>query len=133
MIKVEAINGAPSQMPIEFTGSHFDGEYFYFFESEAEKDTFYNSLNTWNKEAHLQEINALHSEEFKRRYLALKYEDGWDVHLYAERPELGFQEEAQELLKYWTDGWDAIEAYGETVTEENFIDPQTFVDNLENI
>lgn len=84
----------------------------------------------WSKEAHLAEINTLHSEEFKRRYLALKYEDGWDVHLYAERPELGFQEEAQELLKYWTDGFAAIIAYGETVTENNFIKPLDFVNGL---
>lgn len=33
---------------------------------------------------------------------------------------------------YWWDGWDAIEAYGETVTEQNMIDPIQFVNNLEN-
>jgi hypothetical protein len=132
MIKVEAINGAPSQTPIEFTGSHFDGEYFYFFESEAEKDTFYNSLNVWNKEAHIAEINALHKAEFERRYKALDYEAEWDVVLYAEKPELGYQEEANTLLNYWTSGWDAIKAYSETVTEETAEDPQIFVNNIEN-
>jgi hypothetical protein len=84
----------------------------------------------WNKEAHIAEINALHSQEFKRRYLALDYEDGWDVHLYAKSSELGFQEEAQELLKYWTDGFAAIIAYGETVTEETAQDPIVFVSSI---
>ena len=72
----------------------------------------------WSKEQHIAEINAQHSEEFKRRYTALKYEDGWDVFLYAEKPELGFQEEAKELIKYWTDGFASILEYAETVTED---------------
>jgi hypothetical protein len=133
MIKVEAINGAPSQMPIEFTGSHFDGEYFYFFESEAEKDTFYNSLNTWSKEAHLAEINALHEAEFERRWLAAGYKTEEELSRAVGNPKNKFHAEAMLIDDYWWDGWDAIEAYGETVTEQNFIDPQTFVDNLENI
>ena len=133
MIKVEAINGAPSQTPIEFTGSHFDGEYFYFFESEAEKDTFYNSLNTWNKEAHIAEINALHEEEFKRRLFNADYVAEWELNAVLADSENEYFDEAILIINYWWNGGDAIKAYSETVTEENFIDPQTFVDNLENI
>jgi len=133
MIKVEAINGAPSQTPIEFTGSHFDGEYFYFFESEAEKDTFYNSLNTWNKEAHIAEINALHEAEFKRRLFNADYVAEWELNAVLADSENEYFDEAILIINYWWNGWDAIKAYSETVTEENFIDPQTFVDNLENI
>ena len=133
MIKVEAINGAPSQMPIEFTGSHFDGEYFYFFESEAEKDTFYNSLNTWNKEAHIAEINALHEEEFKRRLFNADYVAEWELNAVLADSENEYFDEAILIINYWWNGWDAIKAYSETVTEETSQDPQTFVDNLENI
>jgi hypothetical protein len=130
MIKVEAINGAPSQTPIEFTGSHFDGEYFYFFESEAEKDTFYNSLNTWNKEAHIAEINTLHEAEFKRRLFNADYVAEWELSAVLADSENEYFDEAILIINYWWNGWDAIKAYSETVTEENFIDPQTFVDNL---
>lgn len=130
MIKVEAINGAPSQTPIEFTGSHFDGEYFYFFESEAEKDTFYNSLNTWNKEAHLAEINALHEEEFKRRLFNADYVAEWELNAVLADSENEYFDEAILIINYWWNGWDAIKAYSETVTEETAQDPQTFVDNL---
>ena len=133
MIKVEAINGAPSQTPIEFTGSHFDGEYFYFFESEAEKDTFYNSLNVWNKEAHIAEINALHEQEFKRRLFNADYVAEWELNAVLADSENEYFDEAILIINYWWNGWDAIKVYSETVTEENFIDPQTFVDNLENI
>jgi len=133
MIKVEAINGAPSQTPIEFTGSHFDGEYFYFFESEAEKDTFYNSLNTWNKEAHIAEINALHEAEFERKWMEADYKTEQELGRALANPLNEYHEEAKSIDAYWWNGWDAIKAYSETVTEENFIDPQTFVDNLENI
>jgi hypothetical protein len=132
MIKVEAINGAPSQTPIEFTGSHFDGEYFYFFESEAEKDTFYNSLNVWNKEVHIAEINALHEEEFKRRLFNADYVGEWELNAVLADSENEYFDEAVLIINYWWNGWDAIKAYSETVTEENFIDPQTFVNNIEN-
>jgi hypothetical protein len=102
-----------------------------YFESQEELDAYLDTLpKVWSKEAHIAEINALHSQEFKRRYLALDYEDGWDVHLYAKSSELGFQEEAQELLKYWTDGFAAIIAYGETVTEETAQDPIVFVSSI---
>jgi hypothetical protein len=47
--------------------------------SQSEFDAYIVATTVWSKEQHLAEINALHSEEFKRRYLALDYEDGWDV------------------------------------------------------
>ena len=130
MIKVLSINGVPETTPSNFFGSHFDGEHFYFFESEEEKISFHASINTWSKEAHLAEINALHKTEFERRYKALDYEAEWDVVFYSERPELGYKEEADGLLAYWANGWTAIKAYSETVTENNFIEPLDFVNDL---
>lgn len=50
MITVQAIivNGAfsPEIIPSDLTfGSHFDGEVFTYFESQEEKEEFYNNLN----------------------------------------------------------------------------------------
>ena len=87
----------------------------------------------WNKEAHIAEINALHEEEFKRRLLAAEYVGEWELSAVLADSENEYFDEAILIINYWWNGWDAIKAYSETVTEENFIDPQTFVDNLENI
>ena len=87
-------------------------------------------LNQWNKEAHIAEINALHEEEFKRRLLAAEYVGEWELNAVLADSENEYFDEAVLIINYWWNGWDAIKAYSETVTEENFIDPQTFVDNL---
>ena len=39
-------------------------------------------------------------------------------------------DEAVLIINYWWNGWDAIKAYSETVTEENSIDPIQFVNDL---
>jgi hypothetical protein len=99
--------------------------------TELEIQEFEQSrITAWSKEAHIGEINALHKAEFERRYKALDYEAEWDVVLYAEKSELGYQEEANALLNYWTSGWDAIKIYDETVNENNFIEPIQFVNGL---
>jgi len=131
MIKVEAINGAPSITPTEFIGSHFDGEYFYFFESEEDKDTFYASLpKVWSKEAHIAEINALHEAEFDRRWRSADYVGRWEVVDVARDASNEYHEEAKALMSYWWNGWAAIKAYSETVAENNFIEPLDFVNAL---
>ena len=134
VINAIAIDGgfAPETIPSSFVGSLFDGTNFIYFETAQEQIDYLASLQVWSKEAHLAEINALHKAEFQRRYIALDYEDGWDIVLYSQRPELGYQEEANQLLEYWTNGWDIIKTYSETVTEQNMIDPIQFVNNLEN-
>ena len=130
MIKVLSINGVPEITPDKLFGSHFDGEHFYFFESEEEKTIFYASINTWSKEAHLAEINALHEAEYKRRLEAANYVNGWEVVACASDPLNEYNAEAKGLLAYWFDGWSATEAYGETVTENNFTEPLDFVNAL---
>ena len=98
--------------------------------TQDELDALKAEAVKWNKESHLAEINILHKEEFERRYKAHDYDAEWDVVLYAEKPELGYQEEANALLDYWTNGWDAIKAYGETVTEANAKTPEEFLATL---
>lgn len=86
----------------------------------------------WSKESHLAEINALHEAEFERRWLAAGYKTEEELSRAIGNPKNKFHAEAMLIDDYWWDGWDAIEAYGETVTEQNMIDPIQFVNNLEN-
>lgn len=98
--------------------------------SEEELIALKDKANAWSKESHLAEINALHEEEFKRRLLAAEYVGEWELNAVLADSENEYFDEAVLIINYWWNGWDAIKAYSETVTEENFIDPQTFVDNL---
>ena len=84
----------------------------------------------WSKEAHITEINALHEAEFERRWLALGYKTEQELSRAIGNPKNKFHAEAMLIDDYWWDGWDAIEVYGETVTENNFIDPLDFVNGL---
>jgi hypothetical protein len=98
--------------------------------SEAELTELKAKANAWNKEAHIAEINALHEAEFKRRLFNADYVAEWELNAVLADSENEYFDEAILIINYWWNGWDAIKAYSETVTEENFIDPQTFVDNL---
>lgn len=44
MIKVKNINGIPESIPKKYFGSHSDSDFFYFFESDLEANTFRDSL-----------------------------------------------------------------------------------------
>ena len=98
--------------------------------SEEELIALKDKANAWNKEAHIAQINALHDEEFKRRLFNAEYVGEWELNAVLADSENEYFDEAILIINYWWNGWDAIKAYSETVTEENFIDPQTFVDNL---
>jgi hypothetical protein len=98
--------------------------------SEEELIALKDKANAWNKEAHIAQINALHEEEFKRRLFNADYVGEWELNAVLADSENEYIDEAIMIINYWWNGWDAIKAYSETVTEENFIDPQTFVDNL---
>ena len=98
--------------------------------SEEELIALKDKANAWNKEAHIAQINALHDEEFKRRLFNADYVGEWELSAVLADSENEYFDEAILIINYWWNGWDAIKAYSETVTEENFIDPQTFVDNL---
>jgi len=101
--------------------------------TDEEYQLLIDAANAWSKEVHVAEINALHEEEFKRRLFNADYVAEWELNAVLSDSENEYFDEAVLIINYWWNGWDAIKAYSETVTEENFIDPQTFVDNLENI
>ena len=134
MIVVTAIetNGgfAPETIPSNFVGSLFDGTNFIYFETAQEQIDYLASLQVWNKEAHIAEINALHEAEFKRRLTDADYVAEWELNAVLADSESEYFDEAVLIINYWWNGWDAIKAYTETVTEETAQDPQTFVDNL---
>lgn len=92
---------------------------------------FYDAQpKVWSKEAHLAEINALHKSEFDRKWLELEYDGRWEVVDAARDASNEYHEEAKALMAYWWNGWDAIKAYSETLTENNFIEPLDFVNGL---
>ena len=121
---------APETIPMNVVGGLFDGSKFIYFQSEEEKTDYLASLQVWNKEAHLAEINALHEAEFKRRLTDAEYVGEWELSAVLADSENEYFDEAILIINYWWNGWDAIKAYSETVTEETAQDPQTFVDNL---
>lgn len=99
--------------------------------SQQEFDDYINALpKVWDKEAHIAEINALHSAEYDRRWLALGYEDRTEVATAMANPNCGYQQEAIVLNNYWWAGWNAIEDYAETVTEETAQDPIVFISSI---
>lgn len=98
--------------------------------SDNDLNALIEASNVWSKESHIAEINALHEEEFKRRLFNADYVGEWELSAVLADSENEYFDEAVLIINYWWNGWDAIKAYSETVTEENFIDPQTFVDNL---
>jgi len=73
---------------------------------------------TWSKEQHLAEINALHEAEFDRRWRSTDYVGRWEVASAANDESNPYNSEAKAIMDYWWNGWSAIKAYGETVTEQ---------------
>ena len=98
--------------------------------TDEEYQLIIDAANAWSKEAHLAEINALHEAEYKRRLEAANYVNGWEVVACASDENNEYNAEAKGLLAYWFDGWNAIETYAQTVTENNFIEPLEFVNGL---
>jgi hypothetical protein len=98
--------------------------------TQEEFDVLKAEAVKWSKEAHIAEINALHEAEYKRRLEAANYVNGWEVVACASDENNEYNVEAKILLAYWFDGWNAIETYTETVTENNFIEPIQFVNGL---
>ena len=98
--------------------------------SEDELIALKDKANAWSKESHIAQINALHEEEFKRRLFNADYVGEWELSAVLADSENEYFDEAILIINYWWNGWDAIKAYSETVTEENFIDPIQFVNDL---
>ncbi len=87
-------------------------------------------ITAWSKEAHLAEINALHEAEFNKRLTDADYVGRWELNAVLADPTNEYYNEAKTIIAYWWDGWEAIKVYGETINENNFIEPIQFVNGL---
>ena len=95
--------------------------------SQVEFDAYITATTVWSKEAHLQEINALHKEEFLKRIALAGYEDREEFNATLADARSQWHEEAKAINTYWLNGEIAIDNYAETVTEETAQDPISFV------
>lgn len=108
-----------------------NGSQILYFDDAISLENYLLSLpSLWDKQAHIAEINALHEEEFRRRLFDAEYVGEWELSAVLADSENEYYDEAILIINYWWNGWDAIKAYSETVTEENFIDPIQFVNDL---
>ena len=87
-------------------------------------------VSSWSKEAHLAEINALHEAEFERRWMAAGYKTEEELSRAIGNPKNKFHAEAMLIDDYWWDGWDAIVAYADTLTEQPTETPEEFFNQL---
>jgi len=103
VIKVKNIKGSPESIPDKYVGIHSDDNFFYFFETEREKDTFYDSLpkdDSWKRDEIEQEAERLFDEALNNNWYSR-----FDVKIYAEKGEA----KAIELINYYELLWKTIE------------------------
>lgn len=127
MIKVNNISGSPETIPNTKFGLYSDAEFFYFFESDNERESFLESLNVFSLEAWKAEANQLHNELFASYYAPLKYEGEADIALTALNS-AQYAQEALSLAKWRNDTFDIIEAV--TEAEAQLITPTEFINSL---
>jgi len=97
--------------------------------TEKEYKLLIDAANVWNKESHLAEINALYEAEFNKRLTDADYVGRWELNAVLADPANEYYQEAKSIIAYWWDGWDAIKAYAETVTEETALTPEQWLEN----
>jgi hypothetical protein len=103
MIKVNNIKGKPESIPDNYVGINSDDKFFYFFETEKEKESFYAELPVnpeWNKQS---------IEDRAERLFDKALEENWysrfDVQFYANKGEA----KAISLMQYYNNLWKLIE------------------------
>lgn len=126
MIKVNKINGSPETIPNTSFGLYSDINFFYFFESDNERESFLESLNVFSLETWKSEANQLHNALFESFYAPLKYEGIGDIALFITDEE--FSEEAISLREWWKATWKQIEAVTEAEAQQ--ISPIDFINSL---
>jgi hypothetical protein len=127
MIEIENINGSPASIPNNVVGSHFNGEYFIFFETKEEMQDYLQSLNAFDFGLWKAEVNQLHNQLFESYYSPLKYEGEADIALTALNS-AQYAQEALSLAKWRNDTFDLIEAVTEQQAQETT--PQEFINSL---
>lgn len=103
MIKVPNIQGSPESTPKKYIGIHSDDSYYYFFETEKEKENFYAGIPNDNsgKKAEIEQ----RAEKLFDKALADNWYSRFDVQFYAKEGE----QTAIDLLIYYDYLWNVIE------------------------
>lgn len=99
--------------------------------SQEVYDAYMASLaKTWNKSAHIGEINQLHDELFKSILSANGYIDMAELGIWAQQPDSLFRNEAIAIKAWYINTCEIICNYEATVTEHTAVEPTEFIDNL---
>lgn len=104
MIKVPNIHGSPESTPKKYIGVHSDDSYYYFFETEKEKDNFYAGIP--NDNSGIKAEIEQRAEELFDKALSDNWYSRFDVQFYAKEGE----QKAIELMTYYDFLWSTIEA-----------------------
>lgn len=104
MIKVPNIKGSPESTPKKYVGIHSDDSYYYFFETEKEKENFYAGIP--NDNSGIKAEIEQRAEELFDKALADNWYSRFDVQFYAKEGE----QTAIELMTYYDFLWSTIEA-----------------------
>lgn len=135
MIEVANINGKPETIPPNVIGHLFDGQKFIFFESEEERNDYFNSLLVvWDKESYCNKIKQEINNIVSSKLVELDYTD------FQENASIGdvlnsatnslnqWHQEAL-IVREWYDNIYALrDEYLNNVTEETI--DNNFIENL---
>lgn len=138
MLVINNINGSPETYPSLGFGSHFDGTYFIFFESQQEAERYWGSLNSWSKESYSQQVNDAHTALYISLWQARDYKYESEINLYADlivdknttERQLEWKQEAISLRDYYLSTVDILYNYFDIVTEETAIPVEEFIQKL---
>jgi len=99
--------------------------------SQEVYETYMASLvQTWNKSAHIAEINHLHDELFKSILSANGYIDMAELGIWAQQPDSLFRNEAIAIKAWYINTCEIICNYETAVTEQTKVDAVEFINDL---
>ena len=99
--------------------------------SQEVYETYMASLvQTWNKSAHIAEINQLHDELFKSILSANNYIDMAELGIWAQQPDSLFRNEAIAIKAWYINTCEIICKYEIAVTEQTKVDAVEFINDL---
>ncbi len=128
MIEVNNINGSPEYIPNTKFGSLFTGEKFIFFESNEERENYFNSIPVvWDKEEYKKLITIEIDELILDTIKLYDYESLSEV-VAEYYPNGMWEQEALSILQWKSNLWVLRDEYFNTLTEEKIIN--NFIETL---
>ena len=131
MIKVANINGSPESTPNTKHGVHCDGDFFYFFESKPERESFLAALPVvWDHHTHCAEIEAAVDNLVKNQLNDLWYASLGDLAATALNTKARWNEEAVWVNEWQAQCYELLEDYKLSVTEATALSSEDFIATL---